>query len=93
MPTTKRWENLEFSPASPELVVEFQVPSKLDYVTLELKAEVTPVTGSDRIRLSSSMRKDVQLAHQTAVHFVEAYLRQNSQGQYELALLGKNGEP
>ena len=39
------------------------------------------------------MRKDVNLTHQSAVHFVEAYLRKNSQGAYEVTVLGKNGEP
>ena len=93
VPTTKRFENIEFSPSSPEFTAEFQVPSKLDYISVELKAEITPASGSDKIRLSSSMRKDVNLTHQSAVHFVEAYLRKNSQGAYEVSVLGKNGEP
>ena len=58
-----------------------------------MRADVENSSKGDTVKCSQVLRKDINLDYQNKVHFVEAYLRLSKQSDYELLVLGKNGEP
>lgn len=90
VPSTKTFDHLDLR-STGELTVEFQVPARLTRLKVKLACEVSSKSKVQKLkkiftrRVNSTPRYDYK--------FIDGYLRLTTEGQYELLVLGQNGEP
>jgi len=93
MPVTKTFQNLAFD-NDKDLSVTFQVPSNLKKITVELSCEVMNATTKKPQKWSKFHNFDVCTNESVPNTLMSMpFLRKNDKGCYEVAFLGRNGEP
>lgn len=93
MPVTKTFQNLAFD-NDKDLAVTFQVPPNLKTITVELSCEVMNATTKKPQKWSKSHSFDICTNESVPNTLMSMpFLRKNGKGCYEVAFLGRNGEP
>lgn len=91
IPVTKNFENLRFSDAR-DCILDFQVPSYLQSVSVTLECEVPNLTQGSNQKFNVS--QSFQIAtHSGGLNMCELFLRKEKGGEFCAYVLGKNGEP
>eukprot|EP01022_Parablepharisma_sp_SALTPOND_P023508 TRINITY_DN4_c0_g2_i2.p1 TRINITY_DN4_c0_g2~~TRINITY_DN4_c0_g2_i2.p1 ORF type:complete len:1596 (+),score=184.76 TRINITY_DN4_c0_g2_i2:189-4976(+) len=91
IPSTKTFSNLTLSENN-ELLIKFQVGANIKDMRIEFLAEIQNITKDTKETLSCS--HDFEFVTHVSDHSIaELYLRMNPSKEYELLVLGKNGEP
>ena len=90
IPVTKVYDKLKIN-ANNEILISFQVPAHLQLLALEFTAEVNNTTLQKKQTLTERKKFDI-VTHQHENQICELFLRYMND-QYQLLLLGKNGEP
>ncbi len=86
--STSKFDSLELKDG--ELTIEVQVPAKLSSMKVNLTAEVTCKDKNQKVASSFSRNINLNLDD---FHYIDTYLRLTKESEYELMVLGKNGEP
>ncbi len=91
IPSTKVYDKLTLSETG-ELLIKFQVGANIDKMGLVFAAEVQNISKDRRDTLTA--QHEISFATHTSDNATaELYLRLTPSHQYELLVLGKNGEP
>ena len=90
IPITQSFTNLRVSP-SEEIEVKFQVPPHLKELKAVFSCEVNNITQNKMIPFTIEHSFNI-VSNNSDYTIFDLYLR-NTNGKYEIFLLGKNGEP
>lgn len=90
IPITKLFEDPKVNDNN-EILLTFQVPPNLEYVTITFDAKVRNISHQRLDHLSHSYNLSMR-THKESCNYYDDYLRKLN-GEYYYYLLGKNGEP
>eukprot|EP00830_Metopus_es_P002375 TRINITY_DN1213_c0_g1_i6.p1 TRINITY_DN1213_c0_g1~~TRINITY_DN1213_c0_g1_i6.p1 ORF type:complete len:2229 (-),score=458.73 TRINITY_DN1213_c0_g1_i6:107-6793(-) len=91
IPSTKNYSNLTLSDNS-ELLIKFQVGANLKDLRIDFSADIMNISKDTKQTLNAQHQFEFA-THTDDCAIAELYLRMTPGKGYELALLGKNGEP
>jgi len=90
IPSTKSFTNLTLSENN-ELLIRFQVGANIKEMRIEFSADIQNISKDTKETLSASHNFEF-VTHTGDYSIAELYLRLNPAKEYELLVLGKNGE-
>ncbi len=89
IPTSQIFEKINFE-KNQEYTFELQIPPKLKEISLTFEGEIMNNSKQEKQKLTHSYNYK---NYENEEHFIKSFLRKTIENDYELFVLGKNGEP